>query len=102
MVPDHGTLSYHCDTGRKWTVKLETIMISKFKATCLAVLERVKRTGEPVLVTRRGEPVALIEPPPRPKKQKSWLGMFSSRGKITGDIISPALRLSEWEVLERE
>ena len=37
--------------------------ISKFKATCLAVLERVRKTGEPVLVTRFGHPVAEIVAP---------------------------------------
>ena len=83
-------------------MKEKTIMISKFKATCLAVLDRVKQTGQPILVTRRGEPIALIEPPPQPEKCKSWLGMFSSRGRITGDIISPALSSDEWEVLEQE
>ncbi len=30
---------------------METITISKFKATCLAVLERVRQTREPVIVT---------------------------------------------------
>jgi len=80
----------------------ETIVISKFKATCLAVLSKVKQTGQPVLVTRRGEPIALIEPPPQPEKRESWLGMFSSRGTITGDIISPALNSREWEVLEQQ
>ncbi len=49
----------------------ETIMISKFKATCLAVLNKVKQTGQPVLVTRRGEPIALIEPPPQPERYES-------------------------------
>lgn len=83
-------------------MKPETIMISKFKATCLAVLDRVKQTGQPILVTRRGEPIALIEPPPQPKSCESWMGMFSSRGRLTGDIISPALNSGEWEVLEQE
>ena len=80
-------------------MKEETIVISKFKATCLSVLKRVKQTGQPVLVTRRGEPIALIEPPPQPEKRESWLGMFRSRGTIRGDILSPALSSSEWEVL---
>ncbi|HUP18651.1 MAG TPA: PIN domain-containing protein [Gemmatimonadota bacterium] len=34
----------------------DTIAISRFKATCLAVMRRVKRTGRPVVVTRFGEP----------------------------------------------
>jgi prevent-host-death family protein len=82
------------------TTPSETITISQFKATCLAVLDKVKRTGQPVLVTRRGEPIALIDPPPLPKKKASWLGSFASRGKITGDILSPVLRESDWEVLD--
>ena len=36
--------------------------ISKFKAKCLAVLQRVKRTGKPVLVTRFGKPIAEVVP----------------------------------------
>ena len=39
---------------------METISVSRFKATCLAVLQRVKRTGKPVLITRFGEPVAEL------------------------------------------
>lgn len=35
--------------------------ISKFKATCLAVLQEVRQTGQPILVTRRGEPIAEVE-----------------------------------------
>ena len=33
---------------------VEEIAISKFKATCLAVLEKVRKTRKPVLVTRFG------------------------------------------------
>jgi prevent-host-death family protein len=77
----------------------EVITISEFKATCLSVLERVRRTGQSVLITRRGEPVALIDPPPLPQKNESWLGSFKSKGKITGNIVSPAVSESEWGVL---
>ena len=40
---------------------MEKIAISKFKATCLAVLERVRRTKKPILITRFGQPVAEVE-----------------------------------------
>ena len=43
--------------------KPDEIAISKFKATCLAVLEEVRRTGRPVRVTRSGKPVADIVVP---------------------------------------
>jgi len=78
---------------------LETITISKFKATCLRLLSDVKRTGRPLLVTRKGEPVALVTPPP-PPKPKAWLGSLKDTVKITGDIISPALDEKDWEVLQ--
>lgn len=44
-------------------IHMQEIAISKFKATCLAVMEQVRRTRQPVLVTRFGEAVAEIVPP---------------------------------------
>ncbi|MGA8301341.1 MAG: type II toxin-antitoxin system prevent-host-death family antitoxin [Terriglobales bacterium] len=78
---------------------MEEIAISKFKATCLGVLEKVRRSGKPVLVTRFGEPVAEIVPPTTSRKQKHWVGSLASTGKITGDIVSPAGDENDWEVL---
>ena len=34
----------------------ETISISEFKATCLKVIDQVKKTGIPIIVTKRGKP----------------------------------------------
>ena len=75
--------------------------MGKFKATCLALLGNIKKTGRSILVTRRGEPVGLIAPPPKPNKPESWLGMFQSEGKIAGDIISPVVNENQWEVLTK-
>ncbi len=79
---------------------MERVPISKFKASCLALLDRVKRTGQPILVTRRGEPIAQILPPPPPERPKSWLGSFRETGRIVGDILSPAAEEEVWEVLQ--
>ncbi|HMK64969.1 MAG TPA: type II toxin-antitoxin system Phd/YefM family antitoxin [Thermodesulfobacteriota bacterium] len=78
----------------------ETIPISKFKATCLSLLEQVKKTGQPIIVTKKGEPIAQVISPPLPKKTASWLGAFKSTGKITGDIVSPVVEEQDWEVLK--
>jgi antitoxin (DNA-binding transcriptional repressor) of toxin-antitoxin stability system len=43
---------------------MEQISISKFKATCLAVLERVRQTRAPILITKQGKVIAEINPPP--------------------------------------
>lgn len=79
---------------------VDTIPISKFKATCLAVIEKVNRTGKPVIVTKRGKPIAMIDPAPLPKKKASWLGSFKVKGKICGDIVSPVIQENEWGVLD--
>jgi prevent-host-death family protein len=81
--------------------EMETVAISKFKAECLAILERVRRTGQPVLVTRFGQPVAEVVPPHSPARPAGWLGSFRSRGRIVGDIVAPAVAASEWEALRR-
>ena len=80
-------------------LRMETIAISKFKATCLAVLQRVKRTGKPVLVTRFGKPIAEVVPPSGRATAHAWIGSFQSRGRVLGDIVSPATDEKEWEVL---
>ena len=75
---------------------MEEIAISKFKATCLAVLEKVKKTGQPVLVTRFGHPVAQITPP-APAKHGPKLGTGVGSMTIHGDIVGPISDLSDWE-----
>ncbi len=78
--------------------RVESIAISRFKARCLAILEEVRRTGEPVLVTRRGEPVAEIVPA-RAAGPRRWLGEATGSGRIVGDIVSPIASAPEWEAL---
>lgn len=78
---------------------MEEIAISKFKATCLAVMEQVGKTKRPVRVTRFGVPVAEIVPPSVPKRPANWLGSMAGTGKILGDIIAPATDPDDWEVL---
>lgn len=79
--------------------EMEEVSISQFKATCLAILARVNRTKKPILVLRKGEPIAQVGPPPPSSMPQSWLGSFSSSGAITGDIIDPVSGSEEWEAL---
>ncbi len=79
---------------------MEQIAISKFKATCLAVLEKVRKTRKPVLVTRFGEPVAEVVPPPPPSRPARWIGSLAGTGSIKGDIIAPVGDEGDWEALD--
>ena len=77
----------------------ETIAISEFKATCLAVLERVRRTRTPIIITRRGEPIAEVIPPAFAGSRDGWLGTMRGSATIVGDLISPASPPADWELL---
>lgn len=41
---------------------MRTIPAGRFKARCLKLLDEVAETGETIVVTKRGKPVARIEP----------------------------------------
>ena len=41
---------------------MKTILVSEFKAKCLAVLKEVCRSREPLVVTLRGQPLVTIQP----------------------------------------
>ena len=64
------------------------ITISKFKATCLAVLEDVRRTGAPVRVTKFGKPVADVVAV-RVEPSGGWLGSMAGSVEVVGDIRGP-------------
>ncbi|MBI1355685.1 MAG: type II toxin-antitoxin system prevent-host-death family antitoxin [Acidobacteria bacterium] len=78
---------------------VEQIAISKFKASCLSILEEVRKTGKPVVVTRFGKPVATIEPPPAPKEGARRLGSMAGTGRILADIVEPAVTPEEWDAI---
>lgn len=78
---------------------IETIAISEFKATCLAVLDRVRRTGASIVVTKRGEPVAEINPPSLASTGEGWLGSMRGTATMTDDLIEPASATNEWDAL---
>ena len=72
---------------------MRTIKASEFKAKCLKIMDEVAATGEPVVITKYGVPVAELVPARR--KPKDLFG--SMKGSVTyiGDIISPID--VEWE-----
>jgi prevent-host-death family protein len=75
---------------------MEEIAISKFKATCLAVLEKVKKTGQPILVTRFGQPVAQIVPPAADNSARKF-GTAAGSVEILGDIVGSITDISDWD-----
>lgn len=74
---------------------METLSISKFKATCLAVLEDVRKQKKKVIVTKRGKPIAEIIPVNHQKEDVPLKDTIL----FMGDIVSPVAE-KEWEVLK--
>lgn len=64
---------------------LETVPAGRFKAECLALLDRVEKSRTPIVVTKRGRPVAKVVPPDRPEAP-SLKGSVRYRGDIVESL----------------
>ena len=76
---------------------MKEVAISAFKAKCLGMLEEVRKTRQPIRVTRFGKPVAEIVPPSPPKSKGRRLGSMAGTGRILGDIVGSISPKSEWD-----
>jgi prevent-host-death family protein len=76
---------------------MKEVAISEFKAKCLALLEQVSKTKQPLRVTRFGKPIAEVMPPSSTQKHPDWLGSLAKTMQITGDIVSPVADENDWE-----
>jgi len=73
------------------------ISATEFKAKCLALIDQVHESGEPVLITKRGRIVASLIPQ-EDLHQKPWLQV---RGMVqwSGDPLKPVVDEQEIEAL---
>ena len=66
---------------------MRTIKASEFRAKCLKLIDEVAATGEPVVITKRGLPVARLTPVQR--RPDTLFGALEGSVTILGDIIAP-------------
>lgn len=71
--------------------------VSKFKATCLAVIETISQTGETLIITKHGKPLAQIVPLPK-NTSDSAFGAMAAHSREIEDILEP-LPEEDWDVL---
>ena len=87
---------------------MRTMAAGQFKAKCLAVLDEVKETGEPVLITKRGKPVARVVTLEEPSLEKepadSIFGFMRGMATIAegADLVSSEFTDEEWAQMEDE
>lgn len=77
---------------------MTTVQATEFKAKCLALMDRVARTGETIVVTKNGRPIAELRPH-RPPRAKTLIGLHKGQIEILGDILSP-IDPEAWEALK--
>jgi prevent-host-death family protein len=70
---------------------------SEFKARCLAVMDKVCATGESVVITKHGKPVAKLVPMKR--TADDIFDLMADEVKIVGDIESPVVPPDAWKVM---
>ena len=81
-------------------MKERVLSASEFKAKCLACLGEIEQFGEPITITRRGRPVAVLGPAKR-TVWKSPRNSWAHKGKIVGDIVNTDTS-GLWEVVGRK
>lgn len=74
---------------------MKQIPAGQFKARCLAIMDQVLQSGEPVVVTKHGKPVVKLVP--AEKQEDDIFGYMAGRAKIVGDIVGPITPLEDWE-----
>ena len=74
---------------------MKKIPAGEFKAHCLAIMDQVSKSGEPVVVTKHGKPVVKLVP--AEKQGDDIFGYMAGRAKIVGDIVGPITPLEDWE-----
>ncbi len=67
----------------------------EFKSKCLQIMDKVEATGEEVVITKSGKPIAKLVPI-QEASRSSLFGFMKGSVKINGDIIAPTSE--EWDV----
>ena len=77
---------------------MEKMNASYFKARCLGILDRVRETGEPIVILKRGRPVAELWPP---SNAEARYPQSELKGTVTviGDIVGPVVPAEHWDSL---
>jgi len=76
---------------------MKTMPAGQFKARCLKVMDEVQSTREPVIITKKGRPVAKLVPAGAPPDD--FLGKLSGVMRIVGDITQPIEDPDAWDAL---
>ena len=66
---------------------METIKASEFKAKCLKLMDRVASSGEELVITKNGKPIAKLVP--AVDRPLDLIGLHTGSMDLAGDIVAP-------------
>jgi prevent-host-death family protein len=98
IVIDHGHM-----------MATKTIPAGEFKAKCLKLMDEVEKTGEELIITKRGKPIAKLVPANvAAERPRSIIGSMKGTVTILGDIVGPVIdpgwedeMLKEWDEINK-
>jgi prevent-host-death family protein len=71
------------------------INAAAFKARCLALIDEVAESGQPITITKRGK--AKVQLVAVREKPKTLIGATKGTFRIVGDIVGPIVDEDEWD-----
>ncbi len=74
-----------------------TIPITQFRNQCLRLMDEVKSTGDTLIVTKHGRPLAAVVPVVD-ERSTSIIG-WSSEIRLGDDLTKPAIPPDDWEIV---
>jgi prevent-host-death family protein len=74
---------------------MKQIAAGVFKAQCLAIMDKVLQSGEPVVVTKHGKPVVKLVP--ATNHADDIFDYMAGKAKAVGDIVGPVTPAGDWE-----
>ena len=75
---------------------MKTIPAGEFKTHCLRIMEEVSKRRQPVVITKKGVPVAKLVPVEQ--TQRDIVGCLEGVMEIVGDIEAPLIKPDAWEL----
>ncbi len=74
----------------------KSIAAAEFQAKCLRIINEMGKDGEPVTITNRGRPVAVLSPVRSEGVDQSIIGVMKGSVLAYDDPFLPALDPADW------
>lgn len=75
---------------------MKEIAAAEFKARCLRLMDEVKTSRQPLLIRKKGRPVAMLVPADEPQ---DVFGCLAGSLEISGDVVTPVAPAASWNAI---